>query len=340
MRGFFVRNPAFILLLLIVGFILYAHFNSQSSIFNSQSSISPKAANPWQTTLVHRYQSMGLSGDALGTVSALTLGWKGDLDKGVIQSFQRSGAAHVLAVSGLHTGIVYAIIVFLLTLGGRLKPLYEATWQRAIQSLCILLLLWAYAVLTGLSPSVVRSALMLTLVEIARFCSRPPLTLNIVFFSAALILAIRPADLFNVSFQLSYSAVISIVAFSSLLSSPITNHKSPITNHQSQITKHPLWGKLGRGVFDLVWVSMAAQLGTIPFTLYYFHQLSNYFLLTNLIVLPLATILVPLGLIVLVLGNVPYLGAGLVWCLQKGTELMIVSVDWVQSLPGAVVQLL
>ena len=83
---------------------------------------------------------------------------------------------------------------------------------------------------------------------------------------------------------------------------------------------------------------MAAQLGTIPFTLYYFHQLSNYFLLTNLIVLPLATILVPLGLIVLVLGNVPYLGTGLVWCLQKGTELMIVSVDWVQSLPGAVVQ--
>ena len=331
MRGFFVRNPAFILLLLIVGFILYAHFSPHSSILIPQSSISPKAANRWQTTLVHRYQSMGLSGDALGTVSALTLGWKGDLDKGVIQSFQRSGAAHVLAVSGLHTGIVYAIIVFLLTLGGRFKPLYEATWQRAIQSLGILLLLWAYAVLTGLSPSVVRSALMLTLVEIARFCSRPPLTLNIVFFSAALILAIRPADLFNVSFQLSYSAVISIVAFSSLLS-------SPITNHQSQITNHPLWGKLGRGVFDLVWVSMAAQLGTIPFTLYYFHQLSNYFLLTNLIVLPLATILVPLGLIVLVLGHVPYLGAGLVWCLQKGTELMIVSVDWVQSLPGAVVQ--
>lgn len=331
MRGFIVRNPAFILLLLIVGFILYAHFSPQSSFLFPQSSISPKAANPWQTALVHRYQSMGLSGDALGTVSALTLGWKGDLDKGVIQSFQRSGAAHVLAVSGLHTGIVYAIIVFLLTLGGRLKPLYEATWQRAIQSLCILLLLWAYAVLTGLTPSVVRSALMLTLVEIARFCSRPPLTLNIVFFSAALILAIRPADLFNVSFQLSYSAVISIVAFSSLLS-------SPITNHQSQINKHPLWGKLGRGVFDLVWVSMAAQLGTIPFTLYYFHQLSNYFLLTNLIVLPLATILVPLGLTTLVLGNVPYFGAGLVWCLQKGTELMIVSVDWVQSLPGAVVQ--
>ena len=322
MRGFFVRNPAFILLLLIVGFILYAHFSPHSSILIPQSSISPKTANPWQTALVNRYQSMGLSGDVLGTVSALTLGWKGDLDKGVIQSFQRSGAAHVLAVSGLHTGIVYAIIVFLLTLGGRLKPLYESTWQRAIQSLCILLLLWAYAVLTGLTPSVVRSALMLTLVEIARFCSRPPLTLNIVFFSAALILAIRPADLFNVSFQLSYSAVISIVAFSSIFN----KHTSHIKHHTLNI------------LFDLVWVSMAAQLGTIPFTLYYFHQLSNYFLLTNLIVLPLATILVPLGLTTLVLGNVPYFGAGLVWCLQKGTELMIVSVDWVQSLPGAVVQ--
>lgn len=308
MKGFLARNPATILCAALIAVILCGHFCF--GLFPVPRYQAP-TANRWQAALVERYRSMGLTGDALGTVSALTLGYKGDLDRGVIQSFQRSGAAHVLAVSGLHTGLVYAMIVFLITLGKKIKPLYESTFWRALQSVLILLLLWGYAVLTGLSPSVVRSALMLTLVEIARFCARPPLTLNIVLFSAALILAFRPSDLFNVSFQLSYSAVISIVAFSPLF----TQHR-----------------------FDLVWVSMAAQLGTIPFTLYYFHQLSNYFLLTNLIVLPLATILVPLGLATLVLGTVPYLGTVLVWCLQKGTELMLIAVDWVQSLPGAFVQ--
>lgn len=308
MKGFLARNPATILCAALIAVILCGHFCF--GLFPVPRYQAP-TANRWQAALVERYRSMGLTGDALGTVSALTLGYKGDLDRGVIQSFQRSGAAHVLAVSGLHTGLVYVMIVFLITLGKKIKPLYESTFWRALQSVLILLLLWGYAVLTGLSPSVVRSALMLTLVEIARFCARPPLTLNIVLFSAALILAFRPSDLFNVSFQLSYSAVISIVVFSPLF----TQHR-----------------------FDLVWVSMAAQLGTIPFTLYYFHQLSNYFLLTNLIVLPLATILVPLGLATLVLGTVPYLGTILVWCLQKGTELMLIAVNWVQSLPGAFVQ--
>lgn len=308
MKGFLARNPATILCAALIAVILCGHFCF--GLFPVPRYQAP-TANRWQAALVERYRSMGLTGDALGTVSALTLGYKGDLDRGVIQSFQRSGAAHVLAVSGLHTGLVYVMIVFLITLGKKIKPLYESTFWRALQSVLILLLLWGYAVLTGLSPSVVRSALMLTLVEIARFCSRPPLTLNIVLFSAALILAFRPSDLFNVSFQLSYSAVIAIVVFSPLF----TQHR-----------------------FDLVWVSMAAQLGTIPFTLYYFHQLSNYFLLTNLIVLPLATILVPLGLATLVLGTVPYLGTVLVWCLQKGTELMLIAVNWVQSLPGAFVQ--
>lgn len=329
MRGFLARNPISILCVLMVTAILCGHY--LWGLFPVPPYQRP-TANAWQQKLVARYQSMGLTGDALGTISALTLGYKGDLDRGVIQSFQRSGAAHVLAVSGLHTGIVYGLIVFLLTFGRRYKPLYDQTLLRCCQSALVLALLWCYAYLTGLTPSVVRSALMLSLVELARLCHRPPFTLNVVFLSMVLILAIRPTDLFNVSFQLSYSAVIAIVAFSSLL----TSRQSSATKHQTSHITHA-FRKLGRGAFNLVWVSLAAQLGTIPFTLYYFHQLSNYFLLTNLIVLPLATILVPLGLAVLALGNVPYLGAVLVWCLQNGTELMIASVDWVQSLPYAFV---
>lgn len=328
MKGFLARNPISILCVVMVAAILCGHY--LWGLFPVPPYQRP-TANAWQQKLVARYQSMGLTGDALGTVSALTLGYKGDLDRGVIQSFQRSGAAHVLAVSGLHTGIVYGLIVFLLTFGRRYKPLYDQTLLRCCQSALVLALLWCYAYLTGLTPSVVRSALMLSLVELARLCHRPPFTLNVVFLSMVLILAIRPTDLFNVSFQLSYSAVIAIVAFSSIL-----NKQSSLSNKQLSNTTYA-FRKLGRGAFNLVWVSLAAQLGTIPFTLYYFHQLSNYFLLTNLIVLPLATILVPLGLAVLALGNVPYLGTVLVWCLQNGTELMIASVDWVQSLPYAFV---
>lgn len=168
---------------------------------------------------------------------------------------------------------------------------------------------------------------MFTLAEVAHMLYRDRVSLNVVFLSAAIILAFRPTDLFSVSFQLSYAAVIMIVICSPLFSFPALYRIRP-----------KALSKAVRYVWGLVTVSVAAQLGTLPLTLYYFHQMSNYFLLTNLIVIPLAGILVPLGFATLAFGGVPYLGDALVWLLQNLTDLMMMSVHWVQSLPGAFVQ--
>ncbi len=323
MKSFIAHNPSLILVLVIVAYILIGHYFSL--LLYPSTPLLPKNTNH-QKSLVARYQQFGLHGEALGTVAALTLGYKGDLDKEVIGDFRRSGAAHILAVSGLHTGIVYAILLFLLTGFGRWKPFYEQRGRRCLISVVCILCLWAYAYLTGLTPSVVRSVIMFTLAEVAHMLYRDRISLNVVFLSAAIILAFRPTDLFSVSFQLSYAAVIMIVICSPLFSFPALYKIRP---------QALSWGV--RYVVGLVTVSLAAQLGTLPLTLYYFHQMSNYFLLTNLIVIPLAGVLVPLGFAVLVFGGVPYVGDALVWLLQWGTDLMMMGVHWVQSLPGAVV---
>ena len=322
MKSFWAHNPSLILVIVIVTYILIGHYCF--GLFCQQRTATPP--NRWQQALVSRYQKLGIHGDALGTVSALTLGYKGDLNKEVIGDFRRSGAAHVLAVSGLHTGLVYAILLFLLTCFGRRVPFYEEQTKRCVISSVCIVGLWAYAYLTGMTPSVVRSVIMFTLAEVAHMLYRDRVSLNVVFFSAAIILAFRPTDLFSVSFQLSYAAVIMIVLCSPLFSFPALY----------KIRPQALSKVVGYGV-GLITVSLAAQLGTLPITLYYFHQMSNYFLLTNLIVLPLAGILVPLGFATLVFGGIPYVGDALVWSLQGLTDIMMCGVHWVQSLPGAFV---
>ena len=115
-----------------------------------------------QYALNEQYKRMGIDNKELGVLSALTLGYREELDKDVQQSFSASGAMHILAVSGLHTGIVWGMLVWLLTLGGWRKPLYEEKGKRWLLSGVLLILLWGYAFITGLSPSVMRSALMLS----------------------------------------------------------------------------------------------------------------------------------------------------------------------------------
>ena len=117
---------------------------------------------PLQVRLYHRLTEAGLEGDELATVGALTLGHKDDIDPEVKRHFQASGAAHVLAVSGLHTGIIYTLLIGLLTLGGRIRPRHENRFGRRTISLIIIAAMWGYAWLTGMTPSVVRAVLMVT----------------------------------------------------------------------------------------------------------------------------------------------------------------------------------
>ena len=285
-----------------------------------------KAPNAMQEGLYQRLRDGGLSGDELATVGALTLGYKEELDKELKRHFQASGAAHVLAVSGLHTGIIYGVLVWLLTLGGRIKPLHEERWRRRALSSFIIAVMWGYAWLTGMTPSVVRAVTMVTVYEVGRMAYRQAFSLNTIAAAAVLILLTHPTDLWSVSFQLSFSATAAIVI--------IANEMGKIIHYDH--LKRLRGGKIINWVVGIFIVSIAAQLGTLPITMYYFHQTSTYFLLTNLMVLPIATFLVPCGLVSIALGGSV---AGLyfskiTWSLAW---LMNHSVGWIESLPASTV---
>ena len=279
---------------------------------------------PLQVRLYRRLADAGLSGDELATTGALTLGYKDDIDPEIRRHFQASGAAHVLAVSGLHTGILYGLVLWLLTLGGRFKPLYENRFGRCAISGVVIAVMWGYAWLTDMTPSVVRAVTMVTIFEVGRMVYRQALSLNTIAAAAVLILAVRPTDLWSVSFQLSFAATTAIVVIASSQYSGFSN--------QHSVFRH----RWLRYILGIIVVSLAAQIGTLPITMYYFGQISCYFLLTNLIVLPIATVLVPCGLVTIVLGG-SWLGTmmgkityGLAWAMNHST-------GWIESLPSSTV---
>lgn len=274
-----------------------------------------------QYRLHEQYRKMGIDGKELGILSALTLGYREELDKDVQRAFSASGAMHVLAVSGLHTGIVWAIVIWVFTLGGWRKPLYEERWKRWLLSISIIGILLGYAFITGLSPSVMRSALMLTFVECSFLFKQQTSRWNAVLAAAVIILIINPLSLWSMSFQLSFAAVLSIMLLGSGMQRKVF-----------------IRGKIGQYIGGLLIVSIAAQVGTMPLTLHYFGQTSNYFALTNLIVIPMAGVLLCLGFSTLamswcVVGE--WLGIAAKWC----TWVLREAVEWIESLPYSTTQL-
>ena len=270
-----------------------------------------------QQWLHQRYAALGIRDHELGILSALTLGYREELDQRVQQSFSASGAMHILAVSGLHTGIVWGLIVFLLTLGGLIKPLYEQRLWQTILTILTLIALWAYAFITGLSPSVMRSAWMVTIIEIGWLFHRKSVGINTLAAAAVMILLINPLALWSVSFQLSFAAVASLILVGGWLQQHVV-----------------LRGKVLQYLGGLLIMSFAAQIGTLPLTLHYFGQTSNYFALTNWVVIPAAFVLLLLGMGALamswcVVGE--WLAEAAQWC----THALRLFVEWIEGLPFA-----
>ena len=268
-----------------------------------------------QYFLYQQYRKMGIEGQELGIISALTLGYREDLDKEVQRAFSASGAMHVLAVSGLHTGIVWGIVMWILTLGGLYKPLWEDKFRRWLLNISTIVLIWAYAFLTGLSPSVMRSALMLTFWALSSLLEQQTSRWNPLLAAAVVILIVNPLALWSVSFQLSFAAVAGIMLFGSSM-------------QQAVVSKGRVW----QSVSGLLIVSLAAQLGTMPLTLHYFGQTSNYFALTNLIVVPMAGILLSVGFSTLAMSWCA-VGEWLGWATKWCTWLLNQAVQWIESLP-------
>ena len=270
-----------------------------------------------QRWLYQRYQQMGIRDPELGILSALTLGYREELDKQVQHSFSAAGAMHILAVSGLHTGIVWGVIVWILTLGGFARPLYHQTGRRALLVGLTLIALWGYAFLTGLSPSVMRSALMVSLLEIAWLLDREARGINYLAAAAVIILLINPLALWSVSFQLSFAAMAAIILVAQRMQQRIV-----------------LRGKVWQYIVGLLIMSIAAQIGTLPLTLHYFGQTSNYFALTNIVVIPAAFVLLLLGMSSLVFSWC-IVGSCLAAVAQTCTHLLRLFVEWIEQLPYA-----
>lgn len=253
-----------------------------------------------------------LESDQISVVSALILGQKKTLDPELRQSFATAGAMHVLAVSGLHVGLIYLIFNKLFSLVVRVK---QGAWIRA---LIVIILLWMYAGITGFSPSVLRATTMFTAIAFAQASSRRSNIYNTLSFSAIALIVFNPNIIYEVGFQLSYLAVVGIVFLQ---------------------PKIYAWINSRNWLVDKIWqissVSIAAQLATFPLSLYYFHMFPSYFLLSNLVVIPLAGILLSLGLAYFATFWFEWIQNLIGIVFSWSVELMSGSVSWIGNLAGA-----
>ncbi len=271
-----------------------------------------------RNALYNHYQQAGLHGEELAIVSALTLGYTEDMDTSTRQSFSVAGAAHILAVSGLHTGIIYWVLCGIFTLFGLFPLLYKQRKRTHITMWIIIILLWFYAFLAGLTPSILRSVLMLSILSIGKAYYFRTNTYNILAAAAFIELVLYPLHLFTTSFILSYSAVLAIVYLQPRLGRLYT----PTS-------------RIGKCLWDLLIVSLVAQIGTLPWTLYFFGQTSNYFALTNLTILPLSYVIMLLAVLTLLFSTVPGLGSWCAFLLEKTTAAMLWGVQTIEHWPYA-----
>lgn len=238
--------------------------------------------------LLKLYHKQNLGAKETEILSALTLGYKRELDQDTKQIFSRAGAMHILAVSGLHVGIIYWVIVLLFSF------LRKRRSGKFLFVLFTVSILWSYAFITGLSPSVVRASIMFSLFVIGDNISRKTNTYNSLAVSALLILLSNPNNLFEVGFQLSYSAVFGIVFLQPRIAGLI-----------------PIRNKVIQFFWSLLTVSIAAQIATFPLTSFYFNQFPIYFWITNLFIIPSVMVLIPLGMALLLFSGIPCIASTL-----------------------------
>ncbi|WP_319591179.1 ComEC/Rec2 family competence protein [uncultured Draconibacterium sp.] len=277
-------------------------------------------AETFRDKLLKIYRSQQIGTQETEILSALTLGYKRDLDRETKRIFSSAGAMHVLAVSGLHVGIIFFAFSFCFGF------LQKRKIGRFIYVILSISFLWSYAFITGLSPSVLRACTMFSLIIIAGNINRRANIYNSLAASACLLLLINPNNLFEVGFQLSYTAVFGIVFLQ-----PRIAGLWPVKN------------KVGLFFWNLISVSIAAQIATFPLSAYYFNQFPTYFLLSNIVVIPAAMLLIPLGIALLAFSKIPLLATSISFLVKwiiKGVYHVLSSIElFPNSTPDVVLQL-
>lgn len=228
-------------------------------------------ARKFRQALLERLQQLGIDHEQLAVVAAMTLGDKSHIGNALKNNYSVTGASHVLALSGLHLGIIYALFTLLI---GRFWR-----WRWVAQGLT-LATVWAFVVMVGMPISAMRSATMLTVYAVCLLLGRQRASVNTLAFAALTLLVANPLALWDVGFQMSFMAVLSIIVYYQPILSLIK----------------PRW-KMARWVWSLCALSVAAQIGTAPLVAYYFGRFSCYFLLTNIIAIPAVTIILYMGIL-------------------------------------------
>lgn len=264
--------------------------------------------------IVSMYKALSFESDELALLSALTVGERDDFPIELKENYSVAGASHILALSGMHLGVFYLLLATLLSFGG------SSRIAVAIRELIIVVLLWGFAFVAGLSPSVVRAAVLFTLVSLGRCLHQDASAFSSLSFAAIVMLVLSPHLLFDISFQLSFAAVFSIL----LLAPPL-----------QRMLGLERCGWLCRYVANLLILSVVSQIGTLPFVWYYFGVFPLYFLLTNIVVVPLAFLLLSFSVMVWMLSLLPLLQSPFVMLLKFIVGFMNGSVALIASLPGA-----
>ncbi|WP_298499508.1 ComEC/Rec2 family competence protein [uncultured Algibacter sp.] len=246
--------------------------------------------------------------DELSIINALLLGQRQDISEEVYTSYTNAGAIHILAVSGLHVGIILIILSIIL------KPLEHIKHGKFIKTILLVSILWSFALIAGLSASVTRAVTMFSIVAIALNLKRPTNIFNTLAISMFIILLIKPLFLFDVGFQLSYLAVFAIVAIDPFL-------------YNLWVPKYWIPNKL----WHTFTITVSAQLGIVPLSLFYFHQFPGLFFISNLIIIPFLGIILGFGILIIllaVLNLLPQFGANVYGCIISAMNNFI---EWVSK---------
>lgn len=258
-------------------------------------------------TQVNLFRRLLKQDEAYTVASTLILGYRAELSEETLMAYSKTGTIHALSVSGMHVGLIYLIINFLLSFLDKWKS------GRLIKFVLSICLIWLYALIAGLTPSVLRSALMLSVFIIANTFKRNKNSYNLLAFSAFCILIYNPLLIYDVGFQLSYLSVFGLIYLQ-----PYINAWFNFKNYWA----HKLW--------EFLALSLAAQLATFPLATYYFHQFPLYFLLSNLFILLPVSLIMYLGLLITIC-PIDIFSSSFEWLLKFTNN----GLKWIASLPYA-----
>lgn len=241
----------------------------------------------------------------LGIAEALLIGYKEDLDKDLVQAYSNTGVVHIIAISGLHLGLIYMVLLWILN-----RTPYLKKWKMG-KAVLLIVCLWTFALITGGAASVMRSAVMFTTIVIGKNFFKHAHIYQSLASSAIILLLANPYYLWDVGFQLSYAAVLGIVAF------------QPYLKKRWMPPRHFVSIK----IWELLTASLAAQIGTLPLCIYYFHQAPTLFLLSNLIAVPLSTIILFGEILLIIIASwqaaAQLLGQALSWAIAALNRIIL-----------------